>query len=76
MNEYRKEILESALDARQREVIEYQVNIDNFTMAAERIGDDLDLQNYKATISDMLTQTMVEIKKAKLMLGVIEEQLK
>jgi hypothetical protein len=76
MIEYRNTILTDALEARHKEVTEYQVNIDNFTLAIERIGDDPDLQDYKAGVSDMLAQTKIEIKKAKLMLGVIEEQLK
>lgn len=73
--EYRIEILRGALEARRREVTEYQVNIDNFRLAIERIGDDPDLREYKAVIEQMLAEHLVEIKKAKLMLEVVEGQL-
>lgn len=73
--EYRAEILKGAYDARVREVTEYQVNIDNFRLAIERIGGDPDLQEYKQRIERMLVESLAEIKKAKLMLAVVESQL-
>lgn len=75
MNQYHKELLLSALDARQREVTEYQVNIDNFGMAIERIGDDPDMQDFKEHLKSLLSSSIIEQKKAKIMLSVIEQQL-
>ena len=73
--EYRTEILTSALDARIREVTEYQVNIDNFRLAIERIGDDAELQEFKAQIEQLLASSRLEQRKAQVMLDVIKTQL-
>jgi len=73
--EYQKEILTSALDARIKEVTEYQVNIDNFRLAIERIGDDSELQEFKAQLENLLASSRLEQRKAKLMLEVIKFQL-
>jgi len=73
--EYQKEILTSALDGRIKEVTEYQVNIDNFTLAIERIGDDAEMQEFKQQLQGLLDSSIVEQRKAKLMLEVIKSQL-
>lgn len=75
MHKYQKEILESALEHRRKEVIEYQVNIDNFRLAIERVGDDSDLQEFKQKLRDLLASNLLEQKKAQVMLDVIEQQL-
>jgi hypothetical protein len=72
---YQKEILASALDARIREVTEYQVNIDNFRLAIERIGDDPELQQFKQQITELMQSSMLEQKKAQIMLEVVQSQL-
>lgn len=72
---YQKEILTSALDARIKEVTEYQVNIDNFRLAIERIGDDQELQPFKEQITDLMQSSVLEQKKAQIMLDVIKSQL-
>ena len=72
---YRTEILTAALDARIREVTEYQVNIDNFRLAAARIGDDPELQEFKAQLEQLLASSLHEQKKAQVMLDVIKSQL-
>jgi len=72
---YQKEILKSALDARIKEVTEYQVNIDNFRLAIERIGDDQELQQFKEQITDLMQSSVLEQKKAQIMLDVIKSQL-
>jgi hypothetical protein len=74
-NTYQKEILTSALDARIREVTEYQVNIDNFRLAIERIGDDPELQQFKEQITGLMQSSILEQKKAQIMLEVIQSQL-
>lgn len=76
MNEdYRLEILTSALDARVKEVTEYQVNIDNFRLAIGRIGDDPALQDFKTQLEGLLSSSTHEQKKAQIMLDVIRAQL-
>lgn len=74
-NEYRNEILTSALDARVKEVTEYQVNIDNFRLAIERIGDDAELQEFKTQLEGLLASSMLEQRKAQVMLDVIKSQV-
>jgi undecaprenyl pyrophosphate synthase len=74
-NDYRHEILTSALDARVREVTEYQVNIDNFNRAIDRIGDDEDLQHFKEQLQNLLASSILERRKAQIMLDVIRSQL-
>jgi hypothetical protein len=74
-HEYQKEILTSALDARIREVTEYQVNIDNFRLAIERIGDDQELQPFKQQLQELLASSLLEQRKAQIMLDVIKGQL-
>lgn len=72
---YHREILTAALDARIKEVTEYQVNIDNFRLALVRIGDDPELQEFKAQIEGLLASSIFEQKKAKIMLEVVQSQL-
>ena len=73
-HEYRKEILTAALDARIKEVTEYQVNIDNYRLAIERIGDDEELQPFKQQIQTLLASSRLEQRKAQIMLDVIRSQ--
>lgn len=73
-HEYRKEILTAALDARIKEVTEYQVNIDNYRLAIERIGDDEELRPFKQQIQTLLASSRLEQRKAQIMLDVIRSQ--
>ena len=75
LNDYKKEMLITALDARQKEVTEYQVNIDNFRLAIEKIGDDAELAGFKAQLEDLLKSSKFEQRKAQIMLEVIQSQL-
>jgi muramoyltetrapeptide carboxypeptidase LdcA involved in peptidoglycan recycling len=75
MNNYHREILTAALDARIKEVTEYQVNIDNFRLAIEHVGDDPELQDFKANLSGLLASSILEQRKAQIMLDVIRAQL-
>jgi hypothetical protein len=72
---YKNEILTAALDARIREVTEYQVNIDNFRLAIEQVGDDPDLQHFKEHLQNLLSSSITEQRKAQIMLDVIKSQL-
>lgn len=73
--DYKKEILNIAFDARIKEVTEYQVNIDNFRLAIAKIGDDSDLQSFKENLQNLLASSILEQRKAQIMLDVIRSQL-
>jgi hypothetical protein len=75
MNHYHLEILQSALEGREKEITEYQVNIDNFRLAIEEIGNDADLQEFKQNLENLLASSLLEQKKAAVMLRVIKRQL-
>ena len=72
---YQKEILTGALEARIKEVTEYQVNIDNFRLAIEKIGDDQEMQPFKEQLQNLLSSSLLEQRKARIMLEVIQSQL-
>lgn len=72
---YKNEILTASLDGRIREVTEYQVNIDNFRLAIEMIGDDEELADFKHQLQGLLASSMLEQRKAQIMLDVIRRQL-
>jgi hypothetical protein len=72
---YQQEILQASLESREKEVIEYQVNIDNFKLAIANIGDDPDMQEFKSQLQDLLNANLREQKKAKVMLDVIRQQV-
>jgi hypothetical protein len=74
-NNYRKEILSAAVDARVREITEYQVNIDNFRLAINKIGNDQDLQEFKRQLEELLSSSLLEQAKARIMFEVIQSQL-
>jgi hypothetical protein len=75
LNDYKIEILTSALEGRKKEVTEYQVNIDNFRLAIEEIGDDEQLQEFKQQLEGLLASSILEQRKAAVMLKVIQSQL-
>jgi len=75
MNTYHREILTSALEARTKEVTEYQVNITNFSLAIKHIGDDPELQEFKANLQELLASSAFEQRKAQIMLDVVQSQL-
>lgn len=73
--DYRLELLKSSLEGRIREVTEYQVNIDNFRLALEAIGDDPELAEFRAQLEDLLQSSRLEQRKAQVMLDVIRKQV-
>ena len=73
--DYKNEILTAALDARIKEVTEYQVNIDNFRLAIVKVGDDVELQPFKEHLQSLLASSILEQRKAQIMLEVIRSQL-
>lgn len=74
-NEYQRELLTAALESRTKEVIEYQVNIDNFRLAIDRIKDKPELQSFKENLEGLLSSSLVEQQKAQILLDVIKIQL-
>lgn len=74
-SDYRQELLQNALQGRIREVVEYEVNITNYKSAIARIGDDPDLQEFKTVLEGLLQSSIVECRKAQLMLDVVADQV-
>ena len=76
----REEILAASLDARIQEVMHYQINIDNYAIALEQIGnlppdERAELSAFSEQLRTLLTSEKLEQKKAKIMLSVIQQQL-
>jgi hypothetical protein len=70
------EILTNALEGRRREITEYQVNIDNFRLAIDKISDsEIEMQPFKAHLQTLLQENIIEQRKSQIMLEVIEQQL-
>lgn len=76
----RNDIITAALDGRKQEVIGYQINIDNYTRALEKISllsadDRAELSGFTEQLRTLLTSEKLEQKKAKIMLEVLQEQV-
>ncbi len=71
----KQEILTSARMAREAEVLEYQINIDNYRLAINKARPDTDLAEFVQQLEGLLASSLLEQKKAKVMLAVIVEQL-
>jgi hypothetical protein len=73
----KQEILLSAKEQRTQEVLGYQINIDNYTLAIEQIGisDDPDLADFKNKLIELLKTEKIEQKKTQIILTVVEQQL-
>ena len=76
----REEILAMSLEAREAEVMNYQINIDNYAIALEEIGnlppdERTDLLTFADQLRTLLTSEKLEQKKAKIMLSVIKKQV-
>ena len=76
----REEILAMSLEAREQEVMHYQINIDNYTLALEEIGklqpdERAELASFANQLHDLLVSEKLEQKKAKIMLSVIKQQI-
>lgn len=77
---YRAETLSAALEARIQEVTHYQINIDNYTLALQKIAalpasEAEELKEFAAQLTNLLASEKLEQKKAKIMLDVIKEQV-
>jgi hypothetical protein len=71
----KKEILTGALTQREEEILGYQINIDNYTMAIDLAKDDPDLISFVEQLRELLSSSILEQKKTKIMLQVIQKQL-
>jgi len=76
----REEILQSAANARAQEIMHYQINIDNYTLALEEISqmssdDQSELSEFTNQLSSLLSAEKLEQKKAKIMLAVLQKQV-
>ena len=76
----RETILKEALEQRRQGVLNYQINIDNCKAAIEEVraqySDDTTLQPFLTQLKELLASNILEQKKEKIMLKVIEDQLK
>ena len=76
----REEILRVNYDARIQEVMHYQINVDNYTLALENIAkmsadDRAELTGFADQLTGLLASERMEQKKAKVMLEVLRQQL-
>jgi hypothetical protein len=76
----REEILQTNLDARKQEVMHYQINIDNYTLALVNIAamaadERSELLVFADQLTGLLASERMEQKKAKVMLEVLRQQL-
>lgn len=79
-NQTREEILKTALDARTQEVMMYQININNYALALERISqlpadERAELSGFSDQLRSLLASEKLEHKKAIIMLSVIQSQI-
>lgn len=77
---YVKESLETALEIRIKEVLDYQINIDNFTLAIAEIdcnyGENEQMKAFRAQLSKLLEENQHQQARSQIMLDVIQNQLK
>ena len=76
----REEILTLSLEARVQEVMHYQINIDNYSIALQKISEmepseQVEMTEFAKQLRDLLASERLEQKKAKLMLAVLEQQV-
>jgi hypothetical protein len=63
------------LESRTEEVLHYQINIDNYKTAIIKAQDDPELAGFVEQLKELLSSSILEQKKAKIMLEVIKEQI-
>ncbi len=76
----KQKILTDALNGRNEEILHYQINIDNYTLAIAKIDampDDerTELADFREQLSGLLKSSLLEQKKAKIIRDVIADQL-
>lgn len=75
----RLQILKDAADHRRRDVMHYQINIDNYRLAIEEImsnhADNEELVAFSYHLQGLLESSLLEQSKELIMLKVIEKQI-
>jgi len=75
----RQAMLTEAATHREREVMHHQINIDNYRLALAEIAknhaDDADLAEFAARLEELLSSSIREQAKERIMLTVIRQQL-
>lgn len=76
----REEILAEALKAREQEIMHYQINIDNYTIALAEIAklsveEQVELSEFSDRLKELLASEKLEQKKAKIMHIVVKQQV-
>ena len=76
----RNEILTASLEAREQEVMHYQINIDNYALALIEISkmspnEKQWLAKFSDQLKELLASEKLEQKKAEIMLSVIKGQV-
>jgi len=74
------ELLSQAKEMREREVLEYQINIDNFKIALQNIAampaeERQGVAEFEAQLNKLLNDNLREQKKSQIMLDAINMQL-
>ena len=76
MTPYQIELLTAALEGREKEIIEYQTNIDNYRLAINKIADnDLEMIPFRDQLQNLLSSSLLEQRKSQIIRDVIAEQL-
>jgi UPF0288 family protein (methanogenesis marker protein 3) len=72
-------ILQHSKEQREKEILMYQINIDNYKLAIEEIKNNYqhmeEMQPFVEHLKSLLQSSIVEQTKEKIMLKVIESQL-
>ena len=76
LEQERLDILTQAAEGREREVMHYQINIDNYERAiAEIEANHPDMAEFADRLRELLASSRVEQAKERIMLKVIRDQL-
>lgn len=79
LEQQRIEILQSTNEAREREVLHYQINIDNYCLAINEIdenySDHPEMLEFRKHLQYLLQSALTEQLKEKIMLNVTRKQL-
>lgn len=76
----REQIITAALEGREQEVMHYQINIDNYSLALQQIDllpldEQVELREFSKQLMELLTSEKLEQKKSKIMLAVMKAQV-
>lgn len=76
LEQERIDLLTAAAEGREREVMHYQINIDNFTRAiAEIEANHPEMEEFANNLRELLASSKLEQAKERILLKVIRDQL-